>query len=685
MPDKDIRNTILHIYIKNQERAFATLLSPHYAVCSCKAVTLDNKFNVDGYGNLKDNGNAVAECIFVNKEYNFQVLKMAQQAPDSSISCIHHDFKGLTNPNSLLKTYWYSSRKKTFEELPAFTKNFGGYATHKEFIEISLSDEKGYFDITSTLGTPVLYQSGELVGIFADEPETKEGLFSIVPILDIIIVGRWFDDLVLSDYNNWKNKNDDTEQASSSASTTSSESTQRKNTAAKDYRKEYIEILRQCSETPNHEYLDEQAKYAYELKLGGYVTAAEILDNGHPVQVMVMNVTPSGREYLSRLEKEIAAQDIEISSRDESHSSNSGSSSEAIDDTDSDSASSDVTDGTTTEGVKIDPNPVVPGRPSDNEIESAKINVSRDEFTDSSFFILTNAFGLATVTGEGWGDEKHLLVEGLWVGITKETVIKNPYSSFTTLIEALGLETEDKLIDFLHDRKLLPDTTGLDILRFFNDGAVSQSPVNIPFSHNAIKIINRARDIAQETAKDKKAYQVHQRHLLTALVLSFKESTILNTAFSGFEQKIVAAIIKDISVHYSNLKSDDPSGWSKIRILVEAEFRSPGPKIPPGKNTSISRDARADETCLNAEAYVKVLKSLLKGVSGEFCMGLFAPWGRGKTYLIKLLSKSLENEKERNYQVIKFSCKDGIGLRKTAEVYYAQFWSTASFRKRGVI
>ncbi|MFZ2654192.1 MAG: P-loop NTPase fold protein [Victivallales bacterium] len=647
MPDKDIRNSIVHIDSGDGKRAFATLLSPRYAVCSCNAVIIHKNVNVEGYGHLKENViHSTAKCIYVSKRYKYQVLELSAPAPNSICESINMDIRG-TKPKSMLATFWYNSNQGIFKEVPGIVENFGKQSTNDDHIKIDVGDEKGFYDIYDVRGTPVLSTENKLVGVFVDEPESKEQLHKIVPLLYAKIDGGWYEGLVEPDYNNWKNKYSGTKDSISSS------------VVEKDFRKEYIAILRQCSEVPNVEFIDEQARIAYELKQGGYINSAEVLDNvGCPVQVHVINVTPQGREYLSKLEKEVIAEADNNNSKGNKDPDDSSSSSDSEKTESSEAASSEEEKDSkvnSTGKINIDPNPVVPNRPSDQEIESSKLIISRDEFTESSFFILNNAFNLADYAAEGWCDEKHLLVECLWVGVTKKAINSNPNYTFITLVKAIGMETEDSLINFLHEKKLLTDSTGLDNLRFINSAAISQASKNISFSSNAKKIINKARDIAQKTSKEKKTYKLHQRHLLTALVLSLKDSNLLKTVFSGLEQKIILALINDINNHYANLASDDKTNWRNIRIKIEVEYGGFIPRIPTGKNTSISRESAFGETCLNAEAYVKVLISVLKGVSGEFCMGLFAPWGRGKTYLVNLLSDSLAKEKELGYQIIRFS------------------------------
>lgn len=68
----------------------------------------------------------------------------------------------------------------------------------------------------------------------------------------------------------------------------------------------------------------------------------------------------------------------------------------------------------------------------------------------------------------------------------------------------------------------------------------------------------------------------------------------------------------------------------------------------------IKREATTQEKCLSADIYADVISSLfsLSKNEGSFCFGLFGHWGRGKTYLINLVSKKL---RDNRYQSIFFS------------------------------
>ena len=61
-----------------------------------------------------------------------------------------------------------------------------------------------------------------------------------------------------------------------------------------------------------------------------------------------------------------------------------------------------------------------------------------------------------------------------------------------------------------------------------------------------------------------------------------------------------------------------------------------------GGREHFQRDADESEIALNADKYADAIAHLFRRGGEDFCFGLFGHWGRGKTFLMKLVSKRLE-------------------------------------------
>jgi len=80
----------------------------------------------------------------------------------------------------------------------------------------------------------------------------------------------------------------------------------------------------------------------------------------------------------------------------------------------------------------------------------------------------------------------------------------------------------------------------------------------------------------------------------------------------------------------------------------------PDPMPPPstgpqasGSGTRLVRDAAGERPCLNADEYASALADALANASGEICFALLGHWGRGKTYLARLVDRKLPDSYDR--------------------------------------
>ena len=74
-----------------------------------------------------------------------------------------------------------------------------------------------------------------------------------------------------------------------------------------------------------------------------------------------------------------------------------------------------------------------------------------------------------------------------------------------------------------------------------------------------------------------------------------------------------------------------------------------------GAGLNFVREAGDDELCLNVEDYATALAQLFSGADeGEFCLAVYGPWGRGKTFLMRRLDLALR-ALDKEYRTITFS------------------------------
>jgi len=92
----------------------------------------------------------------------------------------------------------------------------------------------------------------------------------------------------------------------------------------------------------------------------------------------------------------------------------------------------------------------------------------------------------------------------------------------------------------------------------------------------------------------------------------------------------------------------------------------------PNKNTSLGKDASDRELVLGVKTTASILADLFRSddSSGPFVFGIFAPWGRGKTTLARLVSANLE---KTEYEVVKFNAWQYRGRPMTWVSLYETF------------
>jgi len=138
------------------------------------------------------------------------------------------------------------------------------------------------------------------------------------------------------------------------------------------------------------------------------------------------------------------------------------------------------------------------------------------------------------------------------------------------------------------------------------------------------------------------------------------------TANSGFRLGSSAAAQVVRPKLYSSGRST-PLPSDEESIETGAPDDSPGGRSSElGDKITLRRDATSE--CLDVGKYAEALASLFRDVPDEeaFTLGLFSPWGRGKTYLIKKVAEILEKDTKQPYYPVYFNAWK---YRTSAEVW----------------
>ena len=83
---------------------------------------------------------------------------------------------------------------------------------------------------------------------------------------------------------------------------------------------------------------------------------------------------------------------------------------------------------------------------------------------------------------------------------------------------------------------------------------------------------------------------------------------------------------------------------------------TPNGTVATGSGVLLRREARRDELALDTQVYAGILSSVLSAADEELCFGLFAPWGRGKTTLVREVAHQLGSDSNQvKYSTVWFN------------------------------
>jgi hypothetical protein len=145
------------------------------------------------------------------------------------------------------------------------------------------------------------------------------------------------------------------------------------------------------------------------------------------------------------------------------------------------------------------------------------------------------------------------------------------------------------------------------------------------------------------------------------------------------------AVAGEADRHIQPAPDDVPIEPGTGDLSIESE--APSNAIDPGAAAAaiglrggglkFAREAGEDELCLNVDDYASALAQLYASADdGEFCLAVFGPWGRGKTFLMRRVDVAL-SALGHGYRTIRFSAWKYPNAPEVWVYLYEQFAKAA--------
>lgn len=168
-------------------------------------------------------------------------------------------------------------------------------------------------------------------------------------------------------------------------------------------------------------------------------------------------------------------------------------------------------------------------------------------------------------------------------------------------------------------------------------------------SSNALALLLRASEIAKETSQ---SAQIHSRHLLAALLV-YKPGTNgrlkarSRLARMGFD----LILLKKDFLRFLENTEDSLAAWGELLSTSDEETTRLSPEVTPattenGPSTHVSRDRWTTEDSLDHFPYAYAIYRFLtdNGTRPPLAISIQAPWGGGKTSLMRMIQAQLDPE-----------------------------------------
>jgi hypothetical protein len=182
---------------------------------------------------------------------------------------------------------------------------------------------------------------------------------------------------------------------------------------------------------------------------------------------------------------------------------------------------------------------------------------------------------------------------------------------------------------------------------FDNDGGET----GLVWGRTFWEIFTTALEIQKKCSppKEKDDKWVSARHLVAALLKLDAEGGTSSKELQnvGFEPHLVAKTLREHLTNYSS--RDSAPEWEKFFNGLPEAARPQKTSTPEtGRRLNAGREAKREELCLDIEAYSRAIADTFSAAAEEddFVFALYAPWGRGKSTLIKEVARILGGDEE---------------------------------------
>ncbi|WP_395733352.1 P-loop NTPase fold protein [Prosthecobacter sp.] len=212
------------------------------------------------------------------------------------------------------------------------------------------------------------------------------------------------------------------------------------------------------------------------------------------------------------------------------------------------------------------------------------------------------------------------------------------------------LETDTSLGFAIARELALDDETTEAIFHSYNEALAATSSRHtrgdeISFLNEADQMFAHARVVSMRcTKKTDGLAEVSARHLVAAMIWHEADNpTGEDLRMVGFDPSLIGNLLVS---HVSAIEPDRLNDW--------LDFLSRYPKVilkTGGKHDFTSKASKV-QSALNVGKYAEVLRKFFtEPNTGECCLAIFAPWGRGKTHLVDLTAELL---KKNCYTTVRF-------------------------------
>lgn len=152
-----------------------------------------------------------------------------------------------------------------------------------------------------------------------------------------------------------------------------------------------------------------------------------------------------------------------------------------------------------------------------------------------------------------------------------------------------------------------------------------------------MQVLGRAVELQKDCSLPSSQLHVASRHVLAAMIEHYARAG--NAQPKALPRDVLQNCLQEHLTLYD--LRDKPELWQEF--FAGLGKAAPG-VAPKGTSLRVRREPLADELCLGIETYSRALQEVIANASSDndFVLGLFAPWGRGKSTLIAQVAQGLK-------------------------------------------